>query len=624
MLNLVYIAISLAVGILCYFLITCQNKQVSDVIAYFAAFVAFMTLLITIMIEKEIRRIRSIENEIIIEGSNVSILYSPINFQEEISEIRLTIRNLGKKPARKFKLEVYIFDSNALEEDLRFKSIKIDKKNAFKQELFAAHEINSNSEIDIIGKINNNFKNYYLYIISSYIDYDNEKKINNLLYYCTSLRNNNSNSWQVGGMRKVTLEEQDKVLSYYLKFKERIQDSIRDTKNFAQSLFPLLADKFPSRTCQNHDMFEMNSLYSNSEIDGWFDRFGLSTNRSVFSITPMIQEDPTDFKPFVLPMNCPPFSPGNNDVIKLFGIVSSDNFNKANFVFSDSDNNTNNNKPVSWTVVADNRKLRREIVDVGFHLRAVMEQISVSDQKIIRPALWMYSFVTLNEICPSTHLDFEILRTKYSVNEYDGFVENNQGYTVGGHIPYNFAVDGTLIQVGDFIVSLDYRRRNEYSSSLKIWVSVKRLAFNVSNFEEFNLLTNRPFNFTGKFEMHPNGDGYGYAEITTRNSTPDCVYISHTETDEKFYKIDWNTLIDRKEKAKLYKQPKQLVTFGLNLEAIGQGFSTLLGSQDPKELFFGSLLFKNRSTEDFGSKLLDFSGPFEIGFVVEDSTKQSK
>ena len=292
-------------------------------------------------------------------------------------------------------------------------------------------------------------------------------------------------------------------------------------------------------------------------------------------------------------MRFPPFYRLSDNQL-LYGLISSDS--PSNKIFF-SENASNSNSPLTWGITTGHLAAKHDIVETGVHLRT----------NLSTGHMWVFFYVSTRTKKFGTHLDFEFFRSEPVIDLDAKDFENTGGEKSGGHVPWLLNTDGSIASPGDFIITVDFNYGDSIAKiGMRIWVNTNELGFMQSGFDQFNLLPNRPFSFTGSFEKSKNADGFGYAEIRPMISLAKSIISKKIENPDFFS-------IHNFQMSKANNEG-QIITLAIDFSSLGLDIVPVV--KPNQDLTFSYLLVKSRAAELFSSTLKDFSGPYKIGISL--------
>jgi gliding motility-associated-like protein len=301
---------------------------------------------------------------------------------------------------------------------------------------------------------------------------------------------------------------------------------------------------------------------------------------------------------YVQRMSVPAYTVVNGNTL-IDAFMARDNFSPDSTAFVGS--NKNGDNPAVWTVGSTSVPNKNDIIDVAGHLR----------RNNTTGKLWMFAMLTKLGTSGDSYADIEFYQTIPVLNSSTGNFTNTGPASTGGHTAFRFSSTGTIISVGDIILCMNYNSGGG-TGSIKVWCNINNLDGNGNGVAWFNSQPSRPFNFTGDFMSGTGGNGFGYAEITSRSGAPCLMFsvLNNVNTPAG----DWGNLTGSNANYSSTIQAGQMVNMAFNLTDIGLDWANISG---PCFNMFGSLMFKTRSSSSYSSELKDCSGPHMFGNLSE-------
>ncbi|WP_223034229.1 hypothetical protein, partial [Hanstruepera marina] len=271
--------------------------------------------------------------------------------------------------------------------------------------------------------------------------------------------------------------------------------------------------------------------------------------------------------------------------------------------------NKNFDDPRAWTLKTGNVPPKTDIIDVYAHLR---RDFPVTFE-------WAYIAASTSDADGSNHLDFEYFRKKIQLSDTKmiEYVDPNDGLDCG-HSTYKFGPTGNVEEHGDILLSVDYEQGGrEAIITLLVWIDKNDFPTD-ADFDNFNTLGDRPFNF------YDDGNGYvfaactnsvegdesnfGYARIALIDGAPQAIF-SQLNNSGPADAPSWGTIDSGGNQVAQYPTDT-FVEFAINATLLG--FDTESAGEGC-ESGLGSVIVKSRSSASFTSSLKDMAGPFNLG-----------
>ncbi|TYA59272.1 hypothetical protein, partial [Formosa maritima] len=271
--------------------------------------------------------------------------------------------------------------------------------------------------------------------------------------------------------------------------------------------------------------------------------------------------------------------------------------------------NKNFDDPRAWTLKTGDVPAKTDIIDVFAHLR---RDFPINFE-------WAYIAASTADADGSNHLDFEYYRKKLQLSDTKmiEYVDPNDGVDCG-HSTYKFGATGNVEEHGDILLSVDYKQGGrEAEITLLVWIDKNDFPTD-ADFDSFNSLPDRPFNF------YDDGNGYvfaactnsieggetnfGYARIALVDGAPQAIFSQLNNTGPTAAP-SWGTINSGGNQVTQYPTDT-FVEFAINATLLG--FDTE-SSGEGCESGLGSVIVKSRSSASFTSSLKDMAGPFNLG-----------
>ncbi|TDQ28928.1 hypothetical protein DFQ07_1309, partial [Tenacibaculum caenipelagi] len=272
----------------------------------------------------------------------------------------------------------------------------------------------------------------------------------------------------------------------------------------------------------------------------------------------------------------------------------------------------NNDNPNTWTITDASVPQKNDIIDVFGHLRREGATVDTNEWAIIGAS-------TRNDSGDS-YLDFEYFRKK--VNLVGGTIQSVEDLSAtGGRTPYLFNANGSVLQHGDIILSINYANGGA-NAIIKLYVWVELVGVPDSYFDTHNTLPARPFEFKqdqNGYIQYDGGNGagnYGYAEIQLRSDLPPgfTAIFSQVNDGGAVPAGPWGTINKGGNIVPNYQQ-NTFAEIAINASALGFDSSSTPGIDCISPL--GSVIVKTRSSDSFTAELKDLAGPFSLADTPE-------
>lgn len=295
---------------------------------------------------------------------------------------------------------------------------------------------------------------------------------------------------------------------------------------------------------------------------------------------------------FVLRMN-PGLTPNAKDALYIRDHISAQSARDSSTFITGASKNADD--PASWQTGLPGSPQKNDLVDIFAHLRR--ENISVSSD------LWFMGATSTRSADGNSHVDFEFFREDISFQQ-GSFASSG---TDGGRTAWTLNSDGTINEMGDAIVSVDYLNGgNTTKVSVRLWINASQIP---GGFSGWNNLTGIPFEFTGDFNTGVNSGDFGYAEIEIPQSSSAVIY--HTANQQRTQASPWGTLSGPRAELAMDYIPMQWMEIAVNMTALGLDATNKAGGTC--EPLFGSVLVKTRASQSFTAELKDFAAPQPFG-----------
>ncbi|WP_208639303.1 hypothetical protein, partial [Tenacibaculum discolor] len=269
----------------------------------------------------------------------------------------------------------------------------------------------------------------------------------------------------------------------------------------------------------------------------------------------------------------------------------------------------NNDNPNTWTITDASVPQKNDIIDVFGHLRREGATVGTDE--------WAFLGASTRNDSGDSYLDFEYFREK--VNLVGGTIQSEVDLSAtGGRTPYVFNPDGSVLQHGDIILSVNYANGGA-NAIIKLYVWVELVGVPDSYFDTHNTLPFRPFEFkqdNNGYIQYDGGNGagnYGYAEIQLRQGVPDAVF-SQVNDAGPVPAGPWGTINKGGNIVSDYSQTT-FAEIAINASALGFDSSSTPGIDCISPL--GSVIVKTRSSDSFTAELKDLAGPFSLADTPE-------
>ncbi len=256
----------------------------------------------------------------------------------------------------------------------------------------------------------------------------------------------------------------------------------------------------------------------------------------------------------------------------------------------------NGENPEIWNTGPMNVTPKNDLIDCYGHLRR--NGAGGTDD------LWLFTSFSRVANTGSSYFDVELYASDIYYNG-NNFIS---GGTEGGHTTWKFDANGNIIQVGDFVVSVDFSTGTPPELELRIWVSEN----------DYNNANPQTFSFGNEYDGAGPGSPYGYANIQPPLSG---IYGCGVGNPNTTFGPPWGTLNSGGNYSFTYEN-NQLVDIGVNLNAFGIDPALALNypGSNPCEVPFSAIVFKARASSSFTAQLKDFAGPYPFGVIVDVPT----
>ncbi len=300
----------------------------------------------------------------------------------------------------------------------------------------------------------------------------------------------------------------------------------------------------------------------------------------------------------LLGMSVPLNSLNSNGTRNLDAIYARDQYGGTqatdNTAYTSASKNGEN--PEIWNTGPMNVTPKNDLIDCYGHLRR--DGASGTDD------LWLFTSFSRVANTGNSYFDVELYANDIFYNG-NNFIS---GGTEGGHTTWKFDAGGNIIQIGDFVVSVNFATGTPPEMELRIWVSE----------DDYTNANPQTFTFGNEYDGAGPGSPYGYANILPPVTG---IYGCGVGNPSTTFGPPWGTLNSGGNYSFTYED-NQLVDIGVNLNAFGIDPALALNypGSNPCEVPFSAIVFKARASSSFTAQLKDFAGPYPFGVIVDVPT----
>lgn len=283
----------------------------------------------------------------------------------------------------------------------------------------------------------------------------------------------------------------------------------------------------------------------------------------------------------------------------LYGKDFANSLDSTSFIGSTAGGSAKTLEPPSnWQIGTSNVNGKGDILDFMSHVRRKGETVNDS--------LFMYVAMAIRSTAGAKNAAIELYVKDIKLQSVSGqtYKVLTSAGTAEGRTPWRFANDGSVTQIGDFVLSFDYKSNTGFTVEPRIWVadSFRNSALgtyvNPSNFNWVSGST--------AFDKLNSSSKYGYQAIAPKSGAQFAWGVANKNGES--HTPPWGALNVAGSWDSMYDS-EQFIEISVNFTTLGVDPADIPGI-DPCSVPYRTISYRTRQASSFTSTVEDFAGPF--------------
>lgn len=254
--------------------------------------------------------------------------------------------------------------------------------------------------------------------------------------------------------------------------------------------------------------------------------------------------------------------------------------------------------PSNWQIGAGNVNGKGDILDFMSHVRRKGETVDDS--------LFIYVAMAIKATTGAKNAAIELFVQDLTLKPVVGqtYKTLSSAGTAEGRTAWRFDNNGNITQIGDFVLSFDYKSNTGFTIEPRIWVAD---SFRNSALSTYEVPTN--FNWvagTAAWDQLSSSSKYGYQAIAPKSGAQFAWGVANKNGEART--APWGAVNTAGAWDSMYDS-EQFIELSLNLTTLGVDPASIDGI-DPCSVPYRTITYRTRQASSFTSSVEDFAGPY--------------